>query len=253
MTTAGHADAHLRALIAVMAGLPGAEGGRRGEARWALSGIPWPIFNGATGGAPGDVEAGVAALRAHGRPAFWWTTSATPPAVLDALRAAGMEAHDRGDWEEAELAALPPAGVPDGVRLDEVRGEAAHRTWAAALCRIYGFPEVAERSWLESARRCGWDGLPWRQWTAFDDTAGGEPVGVTLLLCGGGVASLYAVGTLAAARRRGIGRALTLVPLHASGARVAGFLSSEEGALLYDALGFERRGTVTRWRLAGAW
>jgi hypothetical protein len=108
---------------------------------------------------------------------------------------------------------------------------------------IYEFPEEGERSWIEPARLLGWRDLPWRQWIAFDD---GEPVAITLLFCGGGVAGLFGVGTKASARRRGFGRLVTLLPLKQSGEEIAGFFSTPEGGPLYRSLGFVQRGWVGR-------
>jgi hypothetical protein len=58
---------------------------------------------------------------------------------------------------------------------------------------------------------------------------------------------LIGVGTKPAARRRGIGRLVTLLPLKRSGEEVAGFFASEEGMHLYRAPGLQEDGWVSRW------
>jgi hypothetical protein len=72
-------------------------------------------------------------------------------------------------------------------------------------------------------------------------------VAVTLMFRGGGIAGLFGVGTKAAVRGRGLGRLVTLLPLKESGEEVAGFFATPDGARLYERLGFERRGWVSRW------
>ena len=161
------------------------------------------------------------------------------------LQAAGLVALDRDmPWEEVDRASLPAVKLPPGVRLEEVLDEPGHRTWARTLGEVHGFPPGGEQAWVEPGRLSGWDRMPWRMWTAFDDN---EPVGVTLLFCGGGVASLIGVGVTDDHRRRGIGRALTLLPLAEADEDVAGVFSTADGAGLSRSLGFRPRGRLTRW------
>jgi hypothetical protein len=241
--------AHLRAYLEAVAGLPGGQLREDGGLVWCTTGIPWPMFNGALAvPEAGSVDrAGEAAaeLAAAGAPWFWWTLADTPPAVLESAAAAGaFEFDHKAPWMEATIADLDDPELPAGVTIEEARDEPGHRVWAATVRAVYGFPAAGERAWLEPAERCGWSGLPWRQWIAFLD---GEPVGATMLFCGGGLAGLYGVGTKEAARRRGIGRLLTLLPLKESGEQIAGFFSTEAGNPLYRSLGFTDRGFVSRW------
>ncbi len=237
-----HLEAHVRAWISAVAELPGARIHEHGDVLWVRTGIDWPMFNGGTGGDPGAVEAALEDLQREGRPFFWWGEPRGGAAVL---RAAGLVALDIDmPWEQCERASLPEAELPPGVRLEEVRDEAGHRTWARTLAEVHDFPPGGEQAWVEPGRLAGWAFLPWRMWTAFDDN---EPVGVTLLVCGGGVASLVGVGVTADHRRRGIGRALTLLPLAEAEEDVAGFFSTSDGAGLYRSLGFRPQGKLTRW------
>jgi hypothetical protein len=105
------------------------------------------------------------------------------------------------------------------VTIEEVTDEAGYRLWAATLREIYAFPALGEAAWVKPAELLAWRDVPWRQWIAFAD---GEPVAVTLLCCGGGVAGLFGVGTKPSVRRRGIGRLVTLLPLKESGEDLAG-------------------------------
>jgi F0F1-type ATP synthase membrane subunit c/vacuolar-type H+-ATPase subunit K len=243
------AQRHLRAYLGAVASLPGGELQERGGVLWCRTTIPWPMFNGVIAspelGACDAVQPALEALAAGGRPWFLWQLPDTPEDVLAAAVHAGASDFDRrAPWLEAEVAALEDPALPGGVTIEEVTDEAGHRLWAATTREIYGFPPLGEQAWAMPGELTGWRGLPWRQWIAFAD---GEPAGVTLLYCGGGVAGLFGVGTKAAARRRGIGRLLTLLPLKASGEERAGFFATAEGEALYRTLGFERRGWVSRW------
>lgn len=241
--------AHLRAYLTDVAALPGGHLEENGGVLWSRTPIPWPMFNGAIAtpalGSCDAAERAVASLASAGRPWFVWVLPDTPASVLDAAaRAGASEFDDQAPWMEAAIAGLEDPELPPGVTIAEVRDEAGHRLWAATLREIYEFPELGEQAWTMPGELRGWRDLPWRQWIAFAD---GEPVAVTLLYCGGGVAGLFGVGTKKAARRRGLGRLVTLLPLKESGEQLAGFFSTPEGAPLYRSLGFEPKGWVSRW------
>jgi hypothetical protein len=245
--------AHLRAYLEAVGGLPGGRFVEDAGLAWCVTGIPWPMFNGALAlpsrGACDGAAAVAAGLEAAAAPWFWWVLPDTPDTAIEAAELAGaVEFDSKAPWMEARIADLDEPVLPAGVTIEEVRDEQGQRLWAATVREVYGFPQLGEHAWVMPAERCGFDALPWRQWTAFLD---GEPVGVTLLFCGGGVAGLFGLGTKAAARRRGIGRLLTLLPLKQSGEQIAGFFSTEEGNPLYRSLGFATNGYVSRW-LGGA-
>jgi GNAT superfamily N-acetyltransferase len=69
----------------------------------------------------------------------------------------------------------------------------------------------------------------------------GKPVATSMLFLGGGSAGLYHLGTIAAARGRGVGAAITLAPLRdarARGYRVATLQATPMGYNLYRRVGF---------------
>jgi hypothetical protein len=241
------ANAHIRAYLSTVGRLPGGELHERDGVLWCRSGIPWPMFNGAIASADSDGDgaaAAVASLVEAGRPWFAWELPDSAPALVEVAVQAGARQFDRSPWMQARIADLAEPELPAGITIEEVDDEAGHRLWAATMREIYGFPELGERAWTMPGELLGWTGLPWRQWIAYAD---GEPVGLSLLYCGGGIAGLIGVGTKASARRRGIGRLVTLLPLKQSGEQVAGFFATEEGMHLYRVLGFQENGWVSRW------
>jgi ribosomal protein S18 acetylase RimI-like enzyme len=82
----------------------------------------------------------------------------------------------------------------------------------------------------------------------------GEPVATSLMFLGAGVAGIYAVSTARRARRQGVGRAMTLVPLleaRAKGYRIGTLHSSPMGLSLYRQLGFQEYCRLRLYMWAG--
>jgi ribosomal protein S18 acetylase RimI-like enzyme len=229
--------AHLTALLEAFGSLPGATFARDGGVPRTATPIRWPFFNGMLPGPDADPAVVEDALATLPRPFFLWELEDTPTITTDGLR----PLFGREPWMDARVEDLPDTEIPDGVTLEEVHGRERYRAWAEAMGAVYGFPRAGIDGWARPGELT--DDLPWRTWIAHLD---GEPVGTSMVFVGGGVAGLYGVGTSAAARRRGIGRLLTVLPLQASGAEVAGLFASPDGAALYRTLGFEETGWVTR-------
>jgi ribosomal protein S18 acetylase RimI-like enzyme len=81
--------------------------------------------------------------------------------------------------------------------------------------------------------------------TAFVAYRGDEPVSCAMTLVSHGIAGIFYVGTIASARRRGLGDALTRLATRTGfemGAQAAWLGASEMGAGLYRRIGFEELG-----------
>jgi len=77
----------------------------------------------------------------------------------------------------------------------------------------------------------------------------GEPVAIAMTIVSGGVAGIYWVGTLEAARGRGLGRAVTAAATNAGfalGAEIASLQASPMGKPIYEAMGYE---TIFEYRM----
>ena len=172
---------------------------------------------------------------------FWWTGPQSSPRDLgDRLSARGLQVVERDAPGMAmALADIDEsAASPPGVFVEEADGEKALLEWARLFRGAHRAPPAAADSWVEAARRVGFRDLPWRHWIARLD---GEPAGLGLSFVAGDVIGLYAIGTLPSARRRGVGTALTLVPMleaRDEGVEVAVLHSTPDGEKLYPRLGF---------------
>ena len=203
------------------------------------------------------IDEAIAWFKARHAPfAFWWSAPGTAPAdwgerlaargiALWEQDAPGMAA-DLNRLDETVLARVPP-----GFAIEEVRDASALAAFHQVLIAGFGMPEWAAQAWIDASERIGIGRTPWRLYVG---RLHGEPVATNMLVTGGGVASVLAVGTAPAARRQGIGAAITLAPLLAArqeGYRHAVLFATEEGKPVYARLGFREIGApISRylWR-----
>lgn len=171
-------------------------------------------------------------LKESKAPAFWWVGPCTEPTNI------GQMLEDRG-WKNGstapcmvvDLANLQEIGV-EGLQLKEVTTNEELTDWQEVFARAYGLP-------IEIGRIIDpvLDGRM-RLFTALID---GEPVGTTGLFVHKGVPGIYCVSTMAEYRRRGIGAAITAMPLlqaRDQGYKIATLQASSMGYPVYKRLGF---------------
>jgi ribosomal protein S18 acetylase RimI-like enzyme len=251
---------NLFAFLRAIAELPGGELEEDERMLRIATGLPSPMHNsiGRANLAAEDVEAAVQEVadwyRERNTRFFWWTgPQSTPSDLEDRLLAAGLQEFERDMPGMAmPLADMDESGAyPPGVTVEEVRGEDGLRDWARLFCNAHGAPPLAAESWVEAARRVDFAELPWKYWVAWLD---GEHAGLGLSYVGGGAVGLFAIGTLPGARRRGVGSALTLVPMleaREQGVEAAILQATPDGEQLYLRLGFQEYGRLGRF-LGGA-
>lgn len=223
-----------------------------------------PMFKGVWGTrlSPDEAEAAIPEViewyKARNAPYFfWWTGPHTSPADLGRrLQSHGMQ--DMAEQMESlahgikQTAQGAPGMVAD---LGEIDEELLHRTPSGFTIRevsdgamLYDFkrvfidsyeiPEWAGQAWVDATVRVGIGQTPWRMYVGYLD---GQPVATNMLFNGAGVAGLYAVGVLPAARGMGIGAAITLKPLldaRTQGERYGVLFSTEMGVPVYQRIGF---------------
>lgn len=193
---------------------------------------------------------------------FWWTGASTTPADLgQRLRARGLldmaeqqvalapgiKQTEQGapcmaaDLQRMNEAAL--TAVPAGFRIAEVTTEAALLDFKRVFVESNEIPEWAGQAWVDATQAIGIGQTPWRM---FVGTLAGQPVATNMLFNAAGVASVYGVGVVPAARGRGIGGAITLKPLleaRDEGYRYGVLFSTEMGQSVYERIGFRATGT----------
>jgi ribosomal protein S18 acetylase RimI-like enzyme len=126
----------------------------------------------------------------------------------------------------------------DGFEIRVVQDDASLRTWAQVFTSGYGLPKDWESIVVESWGKMGFD-LPIRNYIGYLNN---QPVATSCLFLGGGAAGIYSVSTLPDVRGKGIGAAITLLPLQEAremGYRIGVLQSSDMGINVYKRLGFK--------------
>ena len=244
----GAIEANLCAVWSLFGRVPGTEAHDGPDALWTLTDVPCALLNAVHRArlegpeVDATIELVISRGRARGVPLLWLTSPATRPADL----ASFLEAHGfvRGDemlGMANELASLTeePAPVP-GLVVSEPGDEAELHTWCVTAAAAFEYPpfvgEFFER-WLHALSPAVRSSL-----ALYLGRLDGEAVASSMLVPGAGVAGIYCVATLPAARRRGIGSALTLRALlegRARGYRVGVLAAEEAGVGLYRRLGLQ--------------
>jgi ribosomal protein S18 acetylase RimI-like enzyme len=213
--------------------------------RW-LAPLVHPWFRGvlcdrpATDGDIALVDEQIAYFRSAGAPGFsWW--------LEPGVKGTGWEQmlNDRGfsfsndtPGMAIELDSLTDERtLPQGLRIETVDESETLRTWAAVCGEGFGFGGDPNEGMYRTLQGIGLD-LPMRNYLGYLD---GQPVATSSLYLGAGVAGVYMVATLEAARGKGVGAAMTLAPLsdgRDQGYRVGILQSSAMGFPVYERLGF---------------
>lgn len=212
--------------------------------RWHTS-FAHPWFNGVfvsrppAAGAEETVLDTVAYFRTRGVGAFtWWLAPSLDPGAWSRyLLSHGFQYDDNTPGMAIDLADLPPLGQQPTIQVVEDRETLD--TWARTLVRSFEMPEKMAGAFLAIMKSVGM-GWPIRHYLGLVD---GEPVGTSSLFLGAGVAGIYNVATLPAARGEGVGSAMTLIPLYEArdfGYRAGVLQSSRMGYGVYRRLGFQK-------------
>lgn len=240
-------EANQRAVALSWARLLDAEVYAEPEQSRFLSGFHYHLFNGVIRTQfPSEqtdalIEQTIRHFAQCGLPFAWLISPSDQPGDLARrLEAQGMRLDADGPGMAIDLWTLPEElSVPAGLRIEEVTTGELLITWLHTLARSNDFPTAIVDSFLQIYVKRGFVNSPSvRYYLALLD---GEPVAVSQLFLSNGVAGVYNVGTIPQVRRRGIGAAITLVPLrvaHALGYRFGVLQASQMGLPVYQRLGF---------------
>ena len=223
---------------------------------WTITNVPFPLFNSilraqlAADTIDKAIEAATTRSKLRNVPILWWTGPATQPVDLGVH----LEKHNfsyKGDSPGMAVDLLNLnknlQSVPELVvkTVDDVE---TLRTWSHILATGFGLPDFVDKAFLDFFSSVGLGiQLSIRHYIGWLNE---EPVAVSSLFLGAGVAGIYNVATVPKARRQGIGSAMTIKPLHEAytmGYRVGVVQSSGMGVGLYRKLGFQEYCTLSQY------
>lgn len=225
--------------------------------RWFRTGLPDHYCNQVLVARMGDTEADAiidevcSAIGRDGVPFTWWVMPGSAPADLAGrLESRGLTAEH--PWPAHALAVrdlvAPPAVT--GLEIRRVRHTAELDAYLGIVGQTLSPSDAFTEMLGNASRAIGFaDDAPEEHFIGLLD---GTQVATTSLLVAGGAAGIYNVATIEAARRRGIGAAMTAAAIHRGAERGLGLASlqaSEMGRPIYERLGFRHVCDLVPYRL----
>ena len=196
-----------------------------------------------------QVDEVIGFFQQRGIPFAWTTGPSTRPLDLGrVLEACGIEHLVDLAGMALDLNELTGPEIPGGLVARDVRTRDDLRAWAQAFRQGFGLPDGTEADIAELI------GAAWEasggKWRHYVGTVDGAPVGSSSMYLDQGVAGIYFVGTVPAARRRGIGTWMTFLALRDArsvGTRWSILHASPVGRGVYARLGFQEYCTLSAY------
>lgn len=223
-----------------------AAGGRAYDAGATFAfttGVPIPLFNGCVVLQPvvtTELDAAVDWVRRCDVPFQVWIDDAVAPGLTETAVARGLELDG---WSLPGMVLHPPPQpppTPAGIAVAPVRGEDDLATWRGVLV-----DDGAPRDLMERLFPPSFAADP--DVTLLTAHLDGRPVGTSIAIRTGDISGVYAVITLPAFRRRGVGTAAAWAAVNAGrewGCDVIALQATEMGFSSYARMGFK---TVVRY------
>lgn len=235
---------NLFALIPALRKWPRAEVHDEAEIKWSITDIPFPLFNSIMRAqlAPEKTDATVQSIVSEAKsrnvPLLWWTGPSTQPADLGRhLEGHGFVGEGQMPGMAVNVANLNEnLPTPSGLTVQRVTDDETRKQWIQVFAAGFGMPDFVADAFYDFM---SYDNP--ETTLAYIGGLNGQPVATSLLVLAAGVAGIYNVATLPAARRQGIGAIMTLVPLREARKRdyhVGILHASDMGVELYRSLGF---------------
>lgn len=179
----------------------------------------------------------------------WWMEEGAPETDLKKqLVAHGLTFDEGGTGMAADLMTLPKDLLtPMGLTITPVENKETLKQWAHIVNIGFGLPNWSEGIWFDLFADLVFE-LPLRNYLAI---LNGQPVGTSQLFLGAGVAGIYNVTCIPEARGRGVGAAITMVPLLEArnlGFHISILQASHMGYPMYRRLGFQEFGKLSNYR-----
>ena len=220
---------------------------------WTMTDIPASIFNSiiraqlSPDSVDTAIEAAILRSKARNVPISWWAGPATRPAELGAsLKVHGFVQEEDNPEMAIDLSVLnTDVPTPPGLVVEQVTEIETLRKWRHAFATGFGMPDFMGDAFFELFATVGFDAhSPLHNYIGW---LNGEPVATSTLFLAAGVAGIYDIATVPEVRNRGIGAALTSMPLREArtmGYRVGVLEASTKGASVYRGLGFQEYGRI---------
>lgn len=223
---------------------------------WSITNIPFPMFNSilraklAPDRVDDTIKAAITRCKTRNVPMLWWTGPATSPADLRVyLEANGLNHEDDLPGMAVDLQILNDnVPIPDGFTIEKVKDIEDLKKWRQPFAAGFGIPEFVADAFIDFFERISFGAQ--RRFHNYTGWLKGEPVATVSVYYGAGVAGIYNVATIPAARRQGIGALITLAPLleaREMGYRVGILQSSKMGVNVYRRLGFQEYCTISHF------
>jgi predicted GNAT family acetyltransferase len=212
----------------------------------AVTDIPVPLFNVVTRVrlSPDNLDKGIE--KAIGRfkekavPGNWHVGPASQPSDIgNALQAYGFIQTANEPGMAIDLDDLKDVVMPSDFVIEPIRTRAQVDACIEVALQGFGMPDFLKEILLGLITSLGLE--PESSIQNYLGVLDNKPVAVSTVYYGAGVAGIYNVTTLAEARGRGIGTAMTVKPLldaRLKGYRVGILQSSEMGYSVYERIGF---------------
>jgi len=224
---------------------------------WSITDIPFPIFNSVvrpklpSGRVDAVIDSILAEYNARKVPMMWWLGPSAQPTDLGTnLSKRGLQ-FSVSPGMAADLATLPESYVlPKGLQIRKVANEAELAIYCRVLSGVFGMPEFVGDAFYDFFLNLGFNS-PFINYIGLIDD---QIIATSSVCLGGGVAGIYNVATLESARCKGIGAAMTVIPLleaRSAGYRVAALESSESGYSVYQKLGFQEYCKIAHYVWSG--
>jgi ribosomal protein S18 acetylase RimI-like enzyme len=222
------------------------------ELLWSITNIPYPLFNSVlrarlpSGTIDAVIDSTLAEYKSRNVPMMWWTGPSTQPSDLGTILTERGFHLSVNPGMAANLSSLPESyPLPKHLLIKRVENEEELDIWCRVVSDVFGNPDFVADAFFDLFLNLGFDSPFINYIGSIDNTV----VATSSVFLGGGVAGIYDVATLESARRKGIGAAMTAIPLleaRSVGYRVSTLESSESGFNVYRKLGFKEYCKISR-------